>query len=59
VLALREAEALGAAGRRRALDRFTLDVVADAWSDLLADVVAGRSDQAGPADGSSPTVGDR
>jgi len=57
--ALREAEALGAAGRRRALDRFTLDVVADAWSDLLADVVAGRSDQAGPADGSSPTVGDR
>lgn len=40
--ALRQDDALGAAARERALGRFTLDVVADAWSDLLGRVVAGR-----------------
>ncbi|MFF4651576.1 glycosyltransferase family 4 protein [Streptomyces sp. NPDC001380] len=33
---------LGAAARRRALDRFELGVVADAWQALVAEVAAGR-----------------
>jgi glycosyltransferase involved in cell wall biosynthesis len=60
--ALRDADELGAAARRRALDRFTLDVVADAWSDLLAAVVEGRSDLSDPSDPphrSDPGTGDR
>ncbi len=32
------AEELGRAGRRRALDRFAVDVVADQWVTLLAEV---------------------
>ncbi|MGZ7014376.1 MAG: glycosyltransferase family 4 protein [Acidimicrobiales bacterium] len=41
--ALGDGAVLGAAGRDRALDRFTLDVVADAWAELLRSVVAARS----------------
>jgi glycosyltransferase involved in cell wall biosynthesis len=33
--ALRDGVELGAAGRARVLERFTIDAVADAWSDLL------------------------
>ncbi len=33
-----QAEALGAAGRQRCLDRFSLEVVAERWVELLADV---------------------
>ncbi len=41
--ALRDADELGAAGRARALERFSLDVVADAWSDLLGSVADAAS----------------
>ncbi len=40
--ALHDGDRLGSAARERALERFTLDVVADAWSALLELVVAGR-----------------
>jgi glycosyltransferase involved in cell wall biosynthesis len=39
--ALRDGVELGAAARSRALGRFTIDVVGDAWSALLDDVVSG------------------
>ena len=45
--ALGDADELGAAGRRRAIERFTLDVVADAWSALLEEVVGVGSGPAG------------
>jgi glycosyltransferase involved in cell wall biosynthesis len=41
--AQRDATDLGSAGRARALESFTIDVVADAWSALLDHVVAGAS----------------
>ena len=40
--ALTDGAALGAAGRARAIERFSLDVVADAWSALLDEVVEAR-----------------